>query len=61
MSAVVIRLADYRKPLRQGLRREPDAMSLLLDTYEFLGLCNIAVFYALVCACRIAREAHHAR
>ena len=47
MSAVVS-LADYRK------RREPDAMSILLDSFTFLGLCNIAVLYALIAACRVA-------
>lgn len=44
---VVIRLADYRK------RPEPDAMSIMLDTYTLLALANIAVLYGLICCCRI--------
>lgn len=51
MSAAVIRLADHRRK-----RREPDAMSMLLGQFEFIALCNIAVLYALVCACRVATE-----
>lgn len=51
MTAAVIRLADHRRK-----RREPDAMSMLLGQFEFIALCNIAVLYALVCACRVATE-----
>lgn len=51
MTAQVIRLADHRRK-----RRETDAMSLMLGGMEFLALCNIAVLYALVCACRIAKD-----
>lgn len=33
-------------------------MSLLLGQFEFIALCNIAVLYALVCACWVATEGH---
>lgn len=51
MSAEIILLAEYRHQ-----RRGTDAMSLMLGGMEFLALCNIAVLYALVCACRIAKD-----
>jgi hypothetical protein len=53
MTAQLIRLADHRK------RREPDAMSILLGTFEFSVLCNIAVLYALIACARITHQ--HAR
>jgi hypothetical protein len=57
MSAVV-RLDDYRPK-----RREPDAMSLMLDGFTFLALANIAVLYALIACARVAtqepRHDHH--
>jgi hypothetical protein len=54
MSAVV-RLDDYR-PKPTPLRREPDAMSILLDSFTFIGLCNIAVLYALIACARVATQ-----